>query len=86
MRAVRGCVRRLAAAKIGRGPYPPHFFGTAHSKGLTKLLFVSAHSTELNQPQLRPKPDKTRCLVVSAHSKGLKSIDKLRIPEALPLC
>jgi hypothetical protein len=52
---------------------PPHFFASAHSKGLTKAFFGSAHSKGVTDGQLRPKPGKTRYLSRTAHSKGLRS-------------
>ncbi len=55
----------------GRLPSPPPFFGTAHSKGFTDVVSVSADSKGVAEGQLRPKPGKTLCLLASAHSKGV---------------
>src|SRR5207248_9222599 len=52
-------------------PLPPSFFVSAHSKGVTALICVTAHSKEVTRGQFRPKPGKTRCLLVTAHSKGV---------------
>ena len=57
---------------------PPQFFVTAHSKGLADGYFGTADSKELTDGQLRPKPGKTRCSLVSAHSKGLAEVDLWR--------
>src|SRR5436305_5933518 len=52
---------------------PPHLFcNCVFLKELRGLRFVSAHSKGLTRGQLRPKPGKTRCLLGTAHSKGLK--------------
>src|SRR6266700_3848550 len=55
-----------------QSPLPPPFFVTAHSKGVTDAIFVSADSKEVTDRQLPPKPGKTGCLLISAHSKGLR--------------
>src|SRR5437762_11544389 len=54
---------------------PPLFFVSAHSKGLTAPICVTAHSKEVTDGQLRPKPGKTRCLLGTAHSKGLSRVN-----------
>src|ERR1700756_5350943 len=41
-------------------------------RGFTDGISVNADSKGVAGGQLRPKPSKTRCLLVSAHSKGLK--------------
>src|SRR2546430_13694556 len=72
-------VDRVGNSKIeigksrGSEPPPPRCFVSAHSKGVTASICVTAHSKGVAGGQLRPKPGKTRCLLVTAHSKGLSA-------------
>src|SRR5262245_9832443 len=63
--------RENGKVKMENGhPLPPTFFVSAHSKGVTDVIFVSADPKGVMGGQLRPKPGKTRCFRISAHSKG----------------
>src|SRR5947207_12832650 len=60
-------------------PLPPPFCVSAHAKGLTAPIFVTAHSKGVTAGQLRPKPGKTRCLLGTAHPKGLKRVNSRQL-------
>src|SRR5205823_154129 len=74
--------KRRVSVQSGRLPKSlerepsPHLFSELRIlKGLRGLLFVTAHSKEVTDGQLRPKPGKTRCLLGTAHSKGLSRVN-----------